>query len=491
MATITDNAAHERVPANGRMRPWRQLAFVLGEAGLSLISGGVLFILISRISGPELLGTYALAFAWLMLFLGVSSFGIPEFLMREVGVYGRDASDHVAHAMLLGAGSGALAVGLMVTAARLMGYSPYVVRVITIASLALIPASLNLACRSVFLALREMHLTFLALLAEVTITMSASLYLLLSGHGAIALMVTLVVAKFTSASIAMGLLYGRVLPSKPSFNPRFLVQTARTVFTFGIGNMLFMLTMRINVIMVSLWVDIASVGHFAAATKLMELGMMIPNLFVQLLMTRIAHSFNAQGDRDPNRFSEWYKILFELVVPTCVGTWVFARLILETLFGASFGNSLWILRILLIYLLIESADSVMSVILKAAHRQREDVSRLAFNPLTNIVLNLLLLPILGAIGAAIGRAGGVAASAILRYVFMARVLTAVNWFRFVVKPAVISGGVAVLCYSLSDLERPGWLLVFYGVVTAGLLIVTTGLSPATIKDMMSFASSED
>jgi hypothetical protein len=47
-----------------------QLAFILGDAALSLLSSGVLFISISRLSGPELLGTYALAFAWLTLFQG-------------------------------------------------------------------------------------------------------------------------------------------------------------------------------------------------------------------------------------------------------------------------------------------------------------------------------------------------------------------------------------------------------------------------------------
>ncbi|MGH6842585.1 MAG: oligosaccharide flippase family protein, partial [Methylocella sp.] len=250
-------------------KPWRQLAFVLGEAVLSLISSGVLFIIISRVSGPELLGTYALAFAWLMLFQGVSSFGIPEFLMREVGAYGRGAAGQVVHAMLLGLGSGFAALCLMLASVRLLGYSTYLVSVITIASLALIPAFLNTACRSVFLALREMHLTFLALLAEVTIVMSASLYLLLSGYGAIALIVTLVAAKFTSASISLTLLYRRVLQVRPSFKLGFLMRTARTVFVFGIGSMLGMLTMRINTIMVSAWVDIASVGHFAAATKIM------------------------------------------------------------------------------------------------------------------------------------------------------------------------------------------------------------------------------
>jgi O-antigen/teichoic acid export membrane protein len=472
-------------------KPWLQLAIVLGEAALSLVSSGVLFIIISRVSGPELLGTYALAFAWLTLFQGVSSFGIPEFLMREVGGHGRDAAGQVVHAMLLGLGSGFMAICLMLAAVRLLGYSTYLVQVITIASLALIPAFLNTACRSVFLALRKMHLTFLALLAEVTIMMSASLYLLLSGYGAIALMITLVAAKVTSASIALTLLYCQVLPVRPPFNPGFLVRTARIVFTFGIGSMLGMLTMRINTIMVSAWVDIATVGHFAAATKIMEIGLIIPNLFAQLLMTRIAYSFNTQGSRDPNRFGAWYQVLFALVVPTCVGVFVFAGPIMESLFGTGFGKALWILRILIIYLLIESADAEMSVILQAAHRQRADVRRLAFNPLTNIVLNLVLLPVLGTIGAAIGRVGGVAASATLRHLLIARELTGVNWFRFALKPALISIGVGSVCYALLEVDRPAGLLLFYVAVTAVLLRISSAFSPSVIKDMMSFRPGKD
>ena len=195
---------------------------------------------------------------------------------------------------------------------------------------------------------------------------------------------------------------------------------------------------------------IATVGHFAAATKIMEIVLIVPTLFAQLLMTRIAYSFNTQGNRDPNRFGAWYQVLFAFVVPACVGVWVFAGLILETLFGTGFRNAIWILKILMIYLAIESADAEMSVILQAAHRQREDVSRFAFNPLTNIALNLVLLPALGTIGAAIGRVGGVGASATLRYLFIARELIRVNWFRFALKPVLISLGVGSVCYALLD-----------------------------------------
>ncbi|MBV9288124.1 MAG: oligosaccharide flippase family protein, partial [Hyphomicrobiales bacterium] len=260
-------------------KPWRQLAFVLGEAALALLSGGFLYVLISRISGPELLGVYALALAWLMLFQGISSFGIPEFILREAGAHGRDAAGQVVHALLLGLGSGIAAICLMLAVVNLLAYSPALTKPISVASLALIPAFLNTACRSVFVARRQMHVPFLAALIEVGIMVSVSPCLLLSGYGAIALMITLVAAKVMSASIEITLLFRWVFPAPPALELGVLLKTARAVFAFGIGAVVGMLATRINVILVSLWVSIETVGHYAAATKIMEFCLIGPAVF--------------------------------------------------------------------------------------------------------------------------------------------------------------------------------------------------------------------
>jgi len=107
--------------------------------------------------------------------------------MREVGVYGRDAPSMW---LMRFCWNRKRAGGPRPDAGRgpIAGVLAIPRKVISIGSLALIPAFLNTACRSVFVALREIHLSFLALLVEVTIMTSASLYLLLSGYGAIALM---------------------------------------------------------------------------------------------------------------------------------------------------------------------------------------------------------------------------------------------------------------------------------------------------------------
>jgi O-antigen/teichoic acid export membrane protein len=477
-------------PKQKAEKPWRQLALVLGEAGLALLSSGLVFIIISRVSGPEALGTYALALGWLMLFQGISSFGVPELIMREVGAYGRAAAGQVLHAILLGLASSFIGVCLMAIAARLPGYSPYLVDAITIASLALIPALLNSACRSVFLALREMHFAFLAALVETTIVTCVSLWLLAAGYGAIALIVTLLAAKLASASISLTLLRRNMVTQWPAVDFGLLEKTARAVYSFGIGGVLSMLTMRINTVLASVWVDIASLGHFAAATKVMEIGLIIPGLFVQLLMTRASYSFNTKDDRDPNRFGAWYQVLFALVVPVAIGGWVFAGLVLEILFGKAFADAAWILRILMVYLLVESVDAVVSVFLKAAQRQREDATLLAFNPLTNIALSLVLLPILGTIGAAIGRVGGACTSATLRNLLINRELTKVSWLRFAAKPALISAGMGAVCYWLLGADRMVSLFL-YMAGTVILLGVSSSFSLSTVKDMMSVSPSQE
>lgn len=472
-------------------QPWLQLSFVLGEAVLSLIANGVLYVIISRASGSELLGAYALATAWLALFQGVSSFGVPEFIMREVGAHGRSAAPQVVHSMAIGLASGGAALLLMLGVVRVMGYPPDIARSISVGSLALLPAFLSTACRSVFLARREMHLTLLALGTEVSILMTSSLALLLSGHGATALMTSFVVAKIASAVVSMALLFRTILGARPSLDPKLLARTAKIVFSFGVGNMLGMLTMRISVIMASAWVGIAAVGHLAAATKVMEVGLIAPNLFVQLLMTRIAYSFSAHGERDPNRFAAWYQILFALMTPACVGGFIFAQLILETLFGSGFGEARWILRVLMIYLLIESGDAVMSVILKAANKQEEDMSRFAFNPVVNILLNFALLPLLGTLGAALSRVGGAVASTTLRHILVSERLARIEWLRLLWKPAAISIGAGAACAAAFDVDRSFLALTLYVLLSMLLTALLSGFSIHAVKDMVSVPPSRD
>jgi hypothetical protein len=79
----------------------------------------------------------------------------------------------------------------------------------------------------------------------------------------------------------------------------------------------------------------------------------------------------------------------------------------------------------------------------------------------------------------------------LRHLLISKVLTPVNWLHFARRPALISLIAGLVCFSLLDVGRPAWLLLFYTVVTLVSLWVSSSFSFSTIKDMMSLRSATD
>ena len=141
------------------------------------------------------------------------------------------------------------------------------------------------------------------------------------------------------------------------------------------------------------------------------------------------------------------------------------------------SNSVWssirgcALIILMIYVLTETADIMMSVILKAAHRQRQDAFCLAFNLLTNIVLNLALSPFWAHWGRDRAGTAGSGVSATLRHLLIAQVLESGEWFHFARKTALISlvaGSVVFHCWMWS--VQPGCYCSYTAVSLVSLWV---------------------
>ncbi|MFO1431512.1 MAG: flippase [Candidatus Competibacteraceae bacterium] len=411
---------------------------MFGEAFLLLLSGGVLFIVISRVAGPELFGQYSLIIAWIMLFERAASFGIPELIMRETGIHGQESGRHVVHGLAIGLVAALLAMSLMASLVFLFGYTQDTRQAVLIGSLALVPMMVNVICRSAFLARRQMHWVFLVALLETSILMGVTITLVVNGSGVIPLVTTVVVAKWLSAVLSLGLLHRFTLALRLVFDWAFCKQMLRPVVAFGAGNVLGMVSVRLNTIMVSIWGSMVTVGHFAAAVKVLDIALMLPNLLAQLLMPSIARLLDRQDHCRLDRFHAVFRAIFWVTMPLGIGVIIFAETVVGILFGTEFGGSVWVLRLLMVYFMIEVADILMSLIMRAAHRERADVRLYAINPVTNVALNLVLIPDLGGIGAAIGKVAGVVVSAVLRYRYIAGKLARVRWLDFAIRPILVS-----------------------------------------------------
>lgn len=409
-------------------RTWVPLAFLFGEAFVFALAGGVVAIVVSRWGGAALMGQYSLVLAWIALFQAIANFGLAEFTMRELGRRPDQGDKQIGHSLLIGGAAALLGMLLMAATIMLFGYPEATRQALLLGVLTLLPMTLASISRAGFLAHERPAAVFAVALVESLIAGVVNCWLAYSGHGVLAFVVTMLAVKLLSCVFSLRLLKRRVAQLWPAIDPAFCRSMLATLLTFGAGNILGTLSMRINLILLSVWASLPAVGLYAAASKVMELTLMIPAIFAQALLSKLSQGF-AQRDtaQVKSLLAGTVPWLLAMVIVLSAGVCLFAARLLQALFGAEFSAGSTILRLLMLFLVLESLDTVMSVTLKAAGRERLDVGLFAGNVAVNIGASLLLIPAWGGLGCALAKMLGGLASGLPRGVALLRMAATLGW----------------------------------------------------------------
>ena len=446
------------------------------EAFFLFLTGVVVYIFISRASGAELLGEYAFVFAWVSLFQAMASFGVPEFMLRETARLDPDSEPkYISHALLLGLCSSAVLTLVMASAMFFSNYTENVIRALLLGSLTLVPVTISNITRSICLAHGKTHQVLLISALDSLSFVSVSAFLIWNGRGIVAIVVALLGAKLIACSSYLYILARRKVPLWFSPDSHFLRQILPPLFTFTLSSSLGYLSMRINIILLGTWASTSAVGLYAPASKIMEIALLIPGMFTQVMLPQLTRQLAATGESSLRHHERALAMLFSVTTPLGIGLFFFAPVTIQTLFGRDFLEAVSILQVLMIFFLIESGDSMMSISLKAGGHQNVDLRMYTINPLSNIVLSILLIPRFGAIGTAMAKLAGVTASFILRYSYLARHEVGLNWIRITGWPLVVSAVLIACIMPLRGRVDEIILAVIYIIVSGAVL------SPALLK----------
>jgi O-antigen/teichoic acid export membrane protein len=415
-----------------------QLVILLGEGFIMLVSGALLYVFISRRAGAELLGQYSLVQAWITLFQALGNFGLPEFIMREVGRFFHDESKYISHGLIIGLSSSSLTMAIMTVLVIFFPYDPEVEKALLLGVFTLTPVMVFDICRGGFLAHKKTEWVLFNRLVECLIVIPASIYLIIQGYGIISLILITVGGKICSSIFSLYLLNKYIVKLQWKLDTKFCQQLLLSISTFALSNTLGLVSLRVNPIMLSIWGTLSTVGLYAAMSKIMEVMSIVPTMFAHLIVSQFARSFSIKNGQNREYYEVTIHSLFVITVPLGVVVLFFSRPIIEILFGQRFVDSSMILRILAIQFLVESADIIMGMILRVAGHQKADVRIFLTNPVTNITLNLLLIPIFGGVGAALSKLIGVLCSCSLRYMFISKRLVRLNWLHITAKPFLVS-----------------------------------------------------
>lgn len=158
---------------------------------------------------------------------------------------------------------------------------------------------------------------------------------------------------------------------------------------------------RIDQVMLKFIIGNASVGIYDAAVRISEVWYFIPSLIISSIFPAIINSRKVNVDFFEQRLVKLYFIMFYMAFVVALSITFLSKTIIMTLYGPDFLQATWILSIY-----VWAAIPVFLTIAINTYLLTENKTMISFigsaiGMITNVILNIWLIPIYGIYGAAI------------------------------------------------------------------------------------------
>lgn len=424
------------------------LGLLAGNAGEGALQF-LFVVLASRYLGPENFGFLGFSTALIGYLLVVAGFGLPQIAVREIAKMPHDAGRIFGSAMGL-----RLLLGFILCAA-VSGVLPFVElpadrrTTLFVLSLALLVMPFDLApffdahqqsrWDAIFrLAARSLSIGFLGIFIWTQKTLTLPVVALTS----------FVFLVFNAGFAWPGAKWlGLIL------RPRLAASEMRQMFKLALpifwAQAMSEIYIHTNLILLGFFSTDRETGFYAVADRVLLAILTLKGILYRLLiplLSEVAHDH----DRLIKRLEIVIPLLAQITIPIAVAAILVADPVLEMVFGTAYSPAIWPFRILTGYIIFTGVGSIFGTTLFATGRQREFSLSITVGSLANLALCFVLIPLLGALGAAVSSAAAEMIVLTVSFLYFRR------HFRPIFFPslmhALIAGTAMAVAYSATPLE---------------------------------------
>lgn len=370
----------------------------LGELTLGLTF--VFYILLARILGPEQYGVFASASALGAILALFIQFGLPILINREVAANPLEGSRSTVQYVLLEVVNTLPVLLLLFPIAFLLGFKG---EGLIICYLVIISE----LCRAVKMTLRGVlkgHGWFRAESIAVALERGSVVFIastvLFVSEQLIPVVITIVIVRALDIT---GLLYylSRKLNLVSPMSVQSFTKVLRQAYPFAVSGVLWILYYQVDVIMLKAMTTDVDAGFYNAAYRILEMFIALPRVVFQVIFTRFAKYHASEPERLPEQVYKGTRLLVTVVLPAIIVAICLKSIIINKLYGSEYAPSIPALAILLPSISISMFGNLSQRFLQATGQEKSLPKLLMVTALVNVVLNLLLIPQFGIMGAAI------------------------------------------------------------------------------------------
>ena len=386
------------MPAKKIWRGLKNASYLTIGYFLSIVINFFGFIFIARLLGPSDYGIYVTVGAFVGLFSIITLSGLTKVVLRE----GAKDLDQMGDYLEKTTGIKILFTFIAISACIIGSFfAPYPLRekiYIIIFSFTLIYNSFNGFFGAVYQAAEKMQYNSVLIILKSILFVPISIAFLYMGFGLLALFIISLFSHFFTLIINFKLTKRFLIFkfwNKIEWNKSLL----RPALIFSILSFTFLLTTKIDLVMIS-WLSFSEdVGIYGVAHQITFTGVSVRNLLGIAFFPIFVKTFHKNVIRWKKLLKYAFLLGFGLLSIATVGS-LLSKQVITLLFGWNYSESGVILSVLIFYLAFVFFSIPFTNTLQATHNESKILMVCWVGPCLNIGLNILFFKIFGLIGIA-------------------------------------------------------------------------------------------
>jgi len=447
----------------------------LSGVGAEVIGGGLnllALLIIARSAGVEGFGIFSFVLAFSGLFQLVADFGLSNILVREISTHRDQLDRYVGAAKSLIWILSCLTFAAMIGVIHLIGRSSEVIRLSYLMGLAVLAMFHVAGYAAVFRAFEVMELNAMGFVLH-KVFLLAFVLLSVRIEGGL----TGFALSYLAANLALwGFNY--LLVRRRYVRPRLIIdrllwrQLLTEAYPLGIGMILRRATWHVDSLLLT-WLSLpAAVGLYNAAYRIIQSLSLLPMALTIPLYPVFSRLAESSHEKLWGAYQKSLKFLGIVSLPMAVGLSVLSERIIGLLYGEAYLPSAQALTVLSWVVVLLFPTSLYLYLYTALGRQRLYTLCVAASLGINIVLDLVLIPTFGFMGACYATLFAEIVLFGLGYFGLVKLGGPAAFWELLWRPLTASSALGLVLYFLKD-SSPGWIVIggAVGLVVYGLLLL--------------------
>jgi O-antigen/teichoic acid export membrane protein len=368
----------------------------------AMIANGILTIALARYLGANGLGVYTTVFTFVFFGTLVSSFGLPQIIVRNVAKNNLLAGTYFVNGLFIMVIFSFLCWMLINGVVFLMNYPVWVKVLILIGGFSILTGAVSDTCSSIFRAFEKMETPSLVASGMSILSSAIGVAMLWKGLGLFPVVSLIVVTSALNAVLLLIFVRRYLKRFIKNIDFKLCLGVLKQSFPVAIIRTSNILTQRVDILMLSGMQGLTPVGFYAAPVKIINFVSVPLQSLVGALLPHMSSQFATSMDKLEKTYEKMLKFFILFSLPITVIVLFFAGDIIHLLFGKEYvlGGSATALRILVVaFFFIMASGPAGATIFSSEERLLRLAPFIVAITALNIGLNILWIPKYSFLGA--------------------------------------------------------------------------------------------